>query len=92
MLSQLDIIDTLKSQALIDLEISHEEYKIIINEEKNYGNLKEIIRKMESDTEKDELNKKEDKKKKKKKKMNAITISEIIKKRGINFFYMRKSD
>ena len=68
MLSQLDIIDTLKSQALIDLEISHEEYKTIINEEKNYGNLKEIIRKMESDTEKDELNKKEDKKKKKKKK------------------------
>ena len=92
MLSQLDIIDTLKSQALIDLEISHEEYKTIINEEKNYGNLKEIIRKMESDTEKDELNKKEDKKKKKKKKMNAITISEIIKMRGINFFYMRKSD
>ena len=44
---------------------------------------------MESDTEKDELNKKEDKKKKK---MNAITISEIIKMRGINFFYMRKSD
>ena len=67
MLSQLDIIDTLKSQALIDLEISHEEYKTIINEEKNYGNLKEIIRKMESDTEKDELNKKEDKKKKLKK-------------------------
>ena len=50
MLSQLDIIDTLKSQALIDLEISHEEYKTIINEEKNYVNLKEIIRKMESDT------------------------------------------
>ena len=63
--SKLDIIDTLKSQALIDLDISHEEYKTIINEEKNYGNLKEIIRKMESDTEKDELNKKEDKKKKK---------------------------
>ena len=62
--SKLDIIDTVKSQALTDLEISHEEYKTIIKEEKNDGNLKVKIRTIESDAEKDELNKKEDKKKK----------------------------
>ena len=30
--SKLDSIETLISQALIDLEISHEEYKQIVNE------------------------------------------------------------
>ena len=34
--SKLDSIETLISQALIDREISHEEFKTIINEEKNY--------------------------------------------------------
>ena len=57
--SKLNSTETLISQALIDLEISHEEYKRIINEEENYRRLKENIRMMKSekiDAEKDELN------------------------------------
>ena len=53
--SKLNSIRKLISQALIDLEISHEEYKSIINEEENYKRLKENIRMMKSDDEKDEL-------------------------------------
>ena len=56
--SKLNSIETLISQALTDLEISHEEYKTIINEEENYRRLKENIRMMKSekiDAEKDEL-------------------------------------
>ena len=34
--SKLNSIETLISQALIDLEFSHEEYKSIIYEENNY--------------------------------------------------------
>ena len=41
--SKLNRIENLISQALIDLEISHEEYKTIINEEENYRKLKENI-------------------------------------------------
>ena len=52
--SKLNSIETLISQALIDLEISHEVYKSIINEEENYRKLKENIRMMKSDDEKDE--------------------------------------
>ena len=37
--SKLNSIETLIYQALIDLEISHEEYKSIINEEENYRRL-----------------------------------------------------
>ena len=40
---KLNSIETLISQALIDLEISHAEHKTIINEEKNYRRLKENI-------------------------------------------------
>ena len=57
--SQINITKTLISQALIDLEISHEEYKAIINEEEHYRRLKENIRMMRSS---DELNGKEDQK------------------------------
>ena len=53
--SKLNSIRKLISQALIDLEISHEEYKSIINEEENYKRLKENIRMIKSDDEKDEL-------------------------------------
>ena len=53
--SKLNSIEKLVSQALIDLEISHEEYKTIINEEENYRRLKEKIRMMKSDKEKAEL-------------------------------------
>ena len=49
--SKLDSIETLISQALIDLEISHEEFKTIINEEENYRRLKGSTRMMKSDDE-----------------------------------------
>ena len=42
--SKLKCIETLISQALIDLEISHEEFKIIVNEKEKHENMKEIIR------------------------------------------------
>ena len=51
--SKLNSIETLISQALIDLEISHEEFKTIVNEEENYRRLKENIKMMKSDDEKD---------------------------------------
>ena len=54
--SRLNSIETLLSQALIDLEISHEEYKTSINEEENYRRLKENIRMMKS---RDEINEEE---------------------------------
>ena len=56
---QINITKTLISQALIDLEIGHEEYKAIINEEVHYRRLKENIKMMKSS---DELNGKEDQK------------------------------
>ena len=34
--SKLDSIETLMSQALIDLEISHEAFKTIVNEKEKY--------------------------------------------------------
>ena len=39
--SKLNSIETHISQALIDLEINHEEYKTIIYGEENYRRLKE---------------------------------------------------
>ena len=36
--SKLDSIETLVSQALIDMEISHEEFNAIIREKKIWGN------------------------------------------------------
>ena len=45
------------SQVLIDLDISHEEFKTIVNEkEKHEQIMKESIRNTESRDEKDELN------------------------------------
>ena len=55
--SKLDKVEKLVSQALIDLKISHEEYKSIITEEENYRRLKENIRMMKSDDELSENNK-----------------------------------
>ena len=60
--SKLNSIETLISQALIDLEMNYEEHKSIINEEKNYRSLKENVSMMKSDAEKEKLKKKEDKK------------------------------
>ena len=42
--SKLNSIETLMSQALIDLEISHEEFKQIVNEKERYDQMKESIR------------------------------------------------
>ena len=46
--SKLDSIETLMSQALIDLNISHEEFKIIVNEKEKYDQMKENIRNTKS--------------------------------------------
>ena len=53
--SKLDSTESKISEALINIEIIHEEFMTIINEEKKYGELKESIRMMNSlrsDTEK----------------------------------------
>ena len=42
--SKLNSIETLMSQALIDLDISHEEFKTIANEKEKYEQMKENIR------------------------------------------------
>ena len=42
--SKLNSIEALVSQALIDLDISHEEFKIIVNEKEKYEQMKENIR------------------------------------------------
>ena len=61
------------SKALIDYEISHEEYRTIINEEEKYWKIKEDIRMIKSQRS-DELNEKDKKIKsiKKTKKMHKI--------------------
>ena len=54
--SKLNGIESKISEALIDNEISHEDFMTIINEEKKYRELKERIRMMNSqrnDVEKD---------------------------------------
>ena len=53
--SKLNSIKTLISQALIDLKISHEESKTIVNEKEKSEKMKESIRMIKSS---DELNKK----------------------------------
>ena len=42
--SKLDSIETLVSQALIDMEISHEEFNAIIREKQKYVRMKENMR------------------------------------------------
>ena len=42
--SKLSNIETLMSQALIDSDISHEEFKTIANQKEKYGQMKENIR------------------------------------------------
>ena len=42
--SKLDSIETLISQALIDMEISHEESDVIIREKQEYERMKENLR------------------------------------------------
>ena len=57
--SKLISIEILKSQASIDLEFSHEEFKTIINEKEKYEKMKESIKMIKSS---DRLNKKKGKK------------------------------
>ena len=56
--SKLNSIETLISQALIDLEINHEEFKTIINERDKYKEMKEVIRNIKCTDKKDKLSKK----------------------------------
>ena len=42
--SKLNSIETLISQTLINLEISHEKFKTIVNEKEKYDQMKESIR------------------------------------------------
>ena len=56
--SKLNSIESKISEALINNEISHEDFTTIINKERNYRELKESIRMMKSqrsDTEKNSL-------------------------------------
>ena len=41
--SKLNSIETLMSQGLIDLGISHKEFKTIVTEKEKYGQIKESI-------------------------------------------------
>ena len=49
--SKLNDIETSMSQALIDLEITHEEIKTIVNEKQRYEQMKENIRNIKSSDE-----------------------------------------
>ena len=55
--SKLNSIETLISQALIDIEISHEEFKTSVNEKEKCERMKENIRMMKSSDELSENNK-----------------------------------
>ena len=46
--NKLNSIETLMSRSLIDLDISHEEFKKIINEKEKYEQMKENIRNTKS--------------------------------------------
>ena len=46
--SKLNSIETLMSQTLIDLDISHEDYKTIVNDKEKYEQMKENIRNTKS--------------------------------------------
>ena len=42
--SKLNSIETLISQALIDMDISHEEFVTVVNEKDKYENMKDNLR------------------------------------------------
>ena len=50
--SKLNSIETLVSQALVDMEISHKEYIVILKEKDKYEKMKENLR---SENEKQEI-------------------------------------
>ena len=55
--SELKNVKTLIFQALVDLEISHEEFKTTVNEKEKYEKVEESIRLMKSSDELIENNK-----------------------------------
>ena len=70
--SKLNSIENKVSEALINSEISHEDFMVIINEEKKYRELKESIRMMNSQrSDSEEINLIEEGKK--------IVIKEVVK-------------
>ena len=54
--SKLNSIETLMSQALIDLYISHEEFETTVNQKEKYEHMKESIRNTKSRDELSENN------------------------------------
>ena len=54
--SKLDSIETLVSQALTDIEISHEEFNAIIREKQKYERMKENVRNVSEKQENMRLN------------------------------------
>ena len=46
--SKLNSIETLMSQALIDLDVSHEEFRTMVNEKEKYEQMKESIKNTKS--------------------------------------------
>ena len=73
--SKLNSIESKISEALMDNEISHEDFETIINEEKKYQELKESIRMMNSQRSDAEVSLIEEGKK--------IGINEVIKRNEI---------
>ena len=55
--SKLNSIETLMSQALIDLDLSHKEFKTIVNEKEKYEQMKESIGNIKSRVELSEISK-----------------------------------
>ena len=72
---KLNSIEILRSQILIDLKVSHEEFKTFLNENKKDEKMKENIRNTKRSDEKDELSD------------NNKNIREIMKMHRINFFF-----
>ena len=54
--SKLDSIETLVSQALIEMEISHKEFNAIIREKQKYERMKENVRNVNEKQENMRLN------------------------------------
>ena len=83
--SKLNSVESKVSEALINSDISHENFMIIINEEKNYRELKESIRMMNSQrSDADKINLIEEGKK--------LGINEVIKRNEVinnNLKYQR---
>ena len=72
---KLNSIEILRSQILIDLKVSHEEFKTFLNENEKDEKMKENIRNTKRSDEKDELSD------------NNKNIREIMKMHRINFFF-----